>query len=532
LIKKISAITFQKTGYFSKTICDYLDKKEQIRPYYDQFPDIEGFKHQITEKEKSYSESTREILVEQLRDQYHGFEVSDETGRHLDQLLLKNTFTVTTGHQLNLFTGPLYFLYKIVTAINLAKKLKKHFPGYNFVPVFWMAAEDHDFEEIRFFNFKGKRIKWNRDAHGAVGPLSNEGLDKVFEEFSSLLSSGNNAGYLKELFQKSYLEHKDLSAATRYLANELFGKYGLVILDGNNKVLKKEFIPFVKEELLHQTCFKEVSRTVETFKENYKIPVNPREINLFYLDNNLRERIVLKDGIYKINNTVLSFTKEEIFREVETNPEKFSPNVLMRPLYEEVILPNLCYIGGGGELSYWMELKAFFDRMKVPFPVLLLRNSVLLIHKKQNQKLQRLGVSFEDIFLERNDFINKKVRENSDLKIDFSEQKERIAQIFKELEVISHCTERSFLGAVKAQEQKQLNGLDHLEKRLLRAQKRKLKDLVDRISVLHHQLFPNEVLQERYDNFSEYYLEVGDELIQGLVEHLDPLETEFNVLEL
>ncbi len=533
MIKKNSSIPFQKTGYFTKTICDYLDRKDQIRPFYNQFPDLKGFEFQISEKKTSFNLSSRKVLNQQLTRQYRHLKVSDKTQNHIDQLLQKHTFTVTTGHQLNLFTGPLYFLYKIITAINLAKELKKYFPDHNFVPVYWMATEDHDFEEIRFFNFKDNKIEWERKSGGAVGAFStDEGLDKVFSEFSSLLGQGNNANYLKDLFKKSYLEHKNLSEATRYLANELFGKYGLVIIDGDDKILKKEFVPFVKRELLDQTCYKEVSKTVDSFKENYKILVNPREINLFYLGKNLRERIVLKNGVYGVVNTDLTFSKDEILKAVEQYPEKFSPNVLMRPLYQEVILPNLCYIGGGGELSYWMELKSYFEKMNVPFPILLLRNSVLLMHKKQNQKLQKLGVSLEDIFLKKEEFINKKVKENSDLKIDFSEQKEILTKMFTELEAISHCTDRSFLGAVKAQEQKQLNGLNNLEKRLLKAQKRKLNDLVERISILHHQLFPNEALQERYANFSEFFLEVGDDLINGLVEYLDPLQLEFDVFEI
>ena len=532
MIKKISSIPYQKTGYFTKTICDYLDKKDHIRPFYNRFPNSEGLKSQISEKKASFSLRSRKVLYQQLTKQYQQLTLSDKTQDHIDQLLLEDTFTVTTGHQLNLFTGPLYFLYKIITTINLAKELKKRFPDCNFVPVYWMATEDQDFEEIRFFNFKDKNIEWERNSGGAVGALSTDGLDKVFSEFSSLLGQGKNAKYLKDLFKKSYLDHKNLTEATRYLANELFGKYGLVIIDGNDKILKKEFIPFVKKELLEQTCYKEVSKTVDSFKESYKILVNPREINLFYLGNYLRERIVLKDGVYSVVNTGLTFSKEEIIKKVEQHPERFSPNVLIRPLYQEVILPNLSYIGGGGELSYWMELKSYFETMKVPFPVLLLRNSVLLIHKKQNQKLKKLGVSLEDIFLKKEEFINKKVKENSDLKIDFSEQKARLTQIFAELEAISHCTDRSFLGAVKAQEQKQLNGLNNLEKRLLKAQKRKLNDLVERISILHHQLFPNEALQERYANFSEFYLEAGDDLIKTLVKHLDPLQLEFDVFEI
>ena len=525
-------IPFQKTGYFTKIICDYLDKKEEIIQYYGQFPDLKGFEKQIEYKRISFSKASRKVLVSQLRKQYNSFEVSVATKKNLDLLTKDNTFTITTGHQLNLFTGPLYFLYKIITAINLAKQLKKNFPKDNFVPVYWMATEDHDFEEIQFFNYNNNKIKWQKDSKGAVGDLSTDGLDKVFEEFSSLLGQGNNARNLKILFQKSYLEHNNLTDATRYLANELFGLFGLVIIDGNDKILKAEFAPFVKDELLHQTSFKEITKTINSLENNYKIQVNPREINLFYLKENLRERIFFKDNLYRINNTELAFTKEEMLQELYAYPERFSPNVLTRPLYEEVILPNLCYIGGGGELAYWFELKRYFEKVGIPFPILLLRNSVLLISKKQGQKLSKLGVSLDDLFLKHNDLINKKVRDNSEIKIDFSEQKERLNKIFLELEEISHCTDKSFLGAVKAQQKKQLNGLDNLEKRLLRAQKRKLKDLVDRISILHNELFPKGGLQERVYNFSAFYKENGAELITGLINNLDPLHLEFDILEI
>ncbi len=529
---KHKSIPFQDTGFFTKIICDYLDKKKETTQYYDQFPDLKGFEKQIEYKRISFSKASRKVLVSQLRKQYNSFEVSAATKKNLDLLTKDNTFTITTGHQLNLFTGPLYFLYKIITAINLSKQLMKNFPQDNFVPVYWMATEDHDFEEIQFFNYNNNKIKWQRELKGAVGDLSTDGLDKVFEEFSYLLGQGNNARKLKILFQKSYLEHNNLTDATRYLANELFGLFGLVIIDGNDRLLKTEFVPYIKDELVHHISFNEITKTNNSLEKQYKIQVNPREINLFYLKENLRERIIYKDNLYKINNTDLEFTEEEILQEVDDYPERFSPNVLTRPLYEEVILPNLCYIGGGGELAYWFELKRYFEKVRIPFPILLLRNSVLLISKKQAQKLIKLNISLNDLFSKHDDLINKKVRDNSEIKIDFSEQKARLNKIFLELEEISHCTDKSFLGAVKAQQKKQLNGLDNLEKRLLRAQKRKLKDLVDRISILHNELFPKGGLQERVYNFSEFYKENGAELVNGLINNLDPLQLEFDILEI
>ncbi len=228
------------------------------------------------------------------------------TSGNIQLLKDANTFTITTGHQLNLFTGPLYFIYKIASTINLCKQLKNEFPDHNFVPIYWMATEDHDFEEINYFNFKGKKVKWNKESFGPVGRLSTEGLQEVFELFSDELGIGSNADYLRNLFIKSYLEHEHLADATRFLANELFKTEGLVIVDGDSKPLKKLFIPYVKKELLEQNSLKNVMETNEQLKD-YFVQVNPREINLFYIEDNLRERIIFEDNKFKINNTKYLF---------------------------------------------------------------------------------------------------------------------------------------------------------------------------------------------------------------------------------
>ncbi|WP_242205612.1 bacillithiol biosynthesis cysteine-adding enzyme BshC [Aestuariivivens insulae] len=528
-------ITFKDTGYFSSIICDYLDEDKTLSPFYNRFPKIENFKGQIEEKCKLVQAQSRSVLVEILKKQYRNIDASEATLSHIESLKEENTFTVTTGHQLNLFTGPLYFLYKIISTINLTKALKQEYPNYNFVPVYWMATEDHDFDEINFFNFKGKKFQWNREASGAVGMLSTEGLDEVLNWFSKELGLSKNANKIKELFETAYLKNNNLTDATRCLANALFKDCGLVIIDAADKELKQLFVPFIKEELLDQTSFKMVSKSnqqISAASENYKIQVTPREINLFYLKDNLRERIVLEEGVYKVLNTNITFGKEALLQEVENHPERFSPNVVMRPLYQEVILPNLCYIGGGGELAYWLQLKDYFKEVNIAFPILLLRNSVLIQSESQHKKLQNLSISPKDIFLKRNAFINKKVREISNIDIDFSNQKEHLKQQFEALYNLADQTDKSFLGAVKAQEAKQLKGLDKLEKRLLKAQKNKLSDHVQRMTELQNELFPNQGLQERNANFSEFYLEYGDDLISKLIEQLQPLKEELLILTL
>jgi len=522
-------ISYQTSGYFSKLIQDYLDQKPELKPLYNHFPTSENFEKQITEKQANFDNANRIPLVETLKKQYQNIEISDSTKQNIELLALPNTFTITTGHQLNLFSGPLYFLYKIISTINLTKELKLKYPTNNFVPIYWMATEDHDFEEINYFNFKGKKFRWNKESSGPVGRLSTEGLEEFFEIYSKDLGTSTNANSLKKMFEEAYLKYENLADATRFLANNLFANYGLVILDADDANLKRAFIPYIKEELEEQTSFKAVQETIANFKD-YTVQVNPREINLFYIEDDLRERIIFEKDKYFVNNTKISFSKEEILKLLGTNPEKFSPNVIMRPLYQEIILPNLCYIGGGGEIAYWLELKSFFDAVKITFPILLVRNSVLLNTEKQAQKADKLGLSWADLFTKPADLINAITHKLSAFPINLTPQKETLEKQFEYLYELAQQTDKSFTGAVKAQEVKQKKGLENLEKRLLKAQKRKLDNELQRVVDLQCELFPNQSLQERQANFSEFYLEKGEQLIPLLIQKLKPLENNFNII--
>ena len=522
-------ISYQNSGYFSTLIHDYLEQKSDLKLLYNNFPTLENFEKQITEKKQNFNNQNRIPLVSVLKEQYSSIEISDLTKQNIELLASENTFTVTTGHQLNLFSGPLYFLYKIISTINLTKELKSKYPAYNFVPIYWMATEDHDFEEINYFNFKGKKFRWNTESNGPVGRLSTEGLTDFFEIYALELGASTNANTLKKLFEDSYLKHDNLADATRFLANGLFASQGLVIADADNADLKRAFIPYIKKELLEQTSFKAVQETIEKLKD-YTVQVNPREINLFYIEDNLRERIVFENDKFIVNNTKTSFSKEEILKLLESNPEKFSPNVIMRPLYQEIILPNLCYIGGGGEIAYWLELKSFFDAVNITFPMILVRNSALLTTEKQAKKADQLGLTWKDLFTKPSDLVNAITHKISEFPIDLTPQKEILEKQFGYLFELAQKTDKSFTGAVKAQQVKQTKGLENLEKRLLKAQKRKLKDQLDRVTDLQCELFPNNSLQERQANFSEFYLEKGEQLIPLLTQKLRPLETNFSII--
>lgn len=524
-------LPYAATGSFSSLILDYLEEKPHLKELYHRFPSLDAFSAQIEEKKIHFSKPQRELLTQALELQYEGLTPGAATVKNIASLTDPKTFTVTTGHQLNLFTGPLYFIYKIASTIKLTQMLQEKYPQHHFVPVYWMATEDHDFDEIHFFNVEEKKIAWNKNASGPVGRLSTSGLDAVYHVIDQELGLGTFAQELKNLFQEAYLQHQQLSEATRFLVNALFEPYGLVIVDGDDVLLKKSFVPYMKKELVEQISLPAIEKTYPILKE-YTIQVNPRAINLFYIENGIRERIVETEGKYSVLQTDLVFKQKTILDLLENHPEKFSPNVVLRPLYQEVILPNLCYIGGGGELAYWLELKGVFNAFQVPFPMLLLRNSVLLVTEKQEQQRQKLQLTWEELFLTPDALSTLKVKQYNNKAFDFSNQLQFLEQQFEDLRKAALQTDPSFIGAVNAQEKKQMNGLKHLEKRWFKAEKRKHKEELDRMHQLQAALFPGNSLQERHQNFVVFYKQYGSSWIQELIKEINPLDQNFNIMVL
>lgn len=533
---KILGIPFVESSYTSPLIADYLNQDPRLQFCSSAFPTLENLRNQAKAKQKNYPADHRRVLVQSLEKQYKEISTTSAVRDNIALLGQAHTVTVTTGHQLNLMTGPLYFIYKIITTIKLAQQLNAQGDGLAVVPIFWMATEDHDFDEINHFDFQGKKIQWNHASTGPVGDLSLESLQPILTAFEQSLGQSLQADQLRTWIAQSYVKAKTLSEATHRLVDALFGDYGLVCLDAHTPELKTLFVPQMLEELNHQTAYLTVSEQIEKLQQNYRSDyspqVNPREINLFYFHQAERLRIEKTTSGFSLVDHPMQFEDQELQEELERHPERFSPNVLLRPLYQEVILPNICYIGGGGELAYWLQLSSFFTAQKVDFPLLLHRNAALLINEKQLKKAKALDVEVPDLFQKQADLVLQKVRALSTIDLDLQFFKTALEQQFTQLETLAQQTDPSFMGSVAAQRAKQFKGIDRLEKRLLAAQKRKLSQHTERIAALHEALFPQGKLQERVANFSTFYLEYGEGLIPKLMEAFDPLAGEWDVLKL
>lgn len=511
---QVNTLPLREIHQFSPLFLDYITKQEKLKSFYCQFPDIEGFGEQL--KLKTFDPSKREILVQVLEDQYKNI-----TNKPNIQILSdENTFTVTTGHQLNIFTGPLYIIYKLITTINLANSLKKAYPEYNFVPVYWMATEDHDFAEIDHFSLFGKTHQWQTEQKGAVGRMNPNEIKTILEEISEKIP----------LFEEAYNRHDTLADAVRFYFNELFGAQHLVIIDADNRALKKVFSPIIKEDILSQTTLPIVQETSEKLEQlGYKTQVTPREINFFYLKDGLRERIVKENGQYKVLNSDIHFSEEEILKMIENEPEHFSPNVILRPVYQETILPNLAYIGGPSEVPYWLQFKDAFDHFKLAFPILVPRNFALIINKSLSKRMEKLGLSTSELFLDEITLRKNFVEHNSKNQLSLSAETESFSEIFQEILKKAVRIDKTLEGAVNGEKQKLINGLENLEKRLKKAEERNQETEVTQLVGLKQKLFPNGGLQERSENFLNFYLNNPDFLLQlGAV--FDALNFEFYVL--
>lgn len=516
---KITKTDYSATGAFSSLITDYLAQNPKLKPFYNRFPSITAFAGQL--QEKQLSTEKREVLVRVLQQQYAVMEnIHPAIRQNINLLAQPDTYTVTTGHQLNIFTGPLYFIYKIITTINLAQQLKAAYPAYHFVPVYWMATEDHDFAEINHFTLFGKTYTWETNQKGAVGRFSTESLPELLSALPEQYP----------LFTQAYTQYKTLTDATRAIVQDLFGQYGLVALDGDSPELKQQFQMVIKEELFSQVSHKLVTAVSDELAQYYKPQVMSREINLFYLEDGLRERITLENDQYRVLNTDLVFLRPEMEKLVAESPEKFSPNVILRPLYEEMVLPNLAYIGGGAEVAYWFQLKGIFEYFKVTYPVIMLRNSALYITKPNATRMHKLNLVPVDLFKDMATLKKQITAQFEADGINIENEKKQVETAFNLIAQLAAGIDPTLTKTVAAEAQKTQNALAVLEKKLVKANDTKYETYFHQLATLKDKLFPGGTLQERIDNLLSYQTNNPD-FIKHLIEAFDPLDGKFTFLE-
>jgi bacillithiol biosynthesis cysteine-adding enzyme BshC len=430
-------------------------------------------------------------------------------------------------------TGYLYFVYKILHAIKLAEELNSQHPDKYFVPVYYMGSEDNDIEELGTFRYRGDKYIWDGDGQkGAVGRMDTAGLKKIFNELFKVLGPpGKYRDNLEALLKEAYLKHKTIGEATQHLVNELFGRYGLVVLNPDDAELKAAFIPVMQDELMNQNSHRIVSGQIEKLGASYKIQAHPRLINLFYLTDQLRERIEQKGDKWVVVNTDIEWAKDTLLNELQQHPERFSPNVMLRPLFQETILPNVAFIGGGAEVAYWLQLQPLFAHYNVFFPAILLRQSVLWLNKPEADLRKQLGLSIKDMFKPTGQLVADHVTANTTSDWQTEKEAVQISEIFVELKQKATKLDPTLTKSAEAALAKMKHQLEVLQQKMFRAEKKKMDITVKRIEKFKAATFPNNSLQERVENFMEYYLEHGPAFFDVIKNGIEPLRNEFMVIE-
>ncbi|MES2776876.1 MAG: bacillithiol biosynthesis cysteine-adding enzyme BshC [Bacteroidota bacterium] len=524
-------LPYPDTHSFSKLVLDYLNADEKLQPFYQHPVSLEGMKKSINAR-RTFT-TNRKVLVDELSHQYAGYELTPVQQANLLLLMQENTFTITTAHQPNIFTGHLYFIYKILHTIKLCQLLKEELPENQYVPVFYMGSEDADLDELGHINVDGEKLEWETNQTGAVGRMHTNGLEKIIERLEGEFGNLPYGEEMKRLCTEAYTKHDNIQTATLYLVNELFKNYGLLVLIPDNANLKRLFNSIVKKELTEQFSHKLVAETIAQIGEHYKVQAGGRDLNLFYLDDSgKRERIELINATFQVPNLGLIFTESAMLQELEEHPERFSANVILRGVFQEMILPNIAFIGGGGELAYWLELKKVFEAVNVPYPMLILRNSFLIIEPKQKRLMNALQLTVPQLFLGEMELQNLLTERSTKNRLKLDEEEEQVNQLYAQMQWLAAAVDPTLQPHVASLHTRSLQSIHGLEKKMLRAEKRKNTDQHKQLSNLRSAICPNNSLQERVDNFMPLYAKYGKDLIDVLYQHSLGLEGQFGIVEI
>jgi len=524
-------LPYSETNSFSKIAIDYIDANPLLQPFYKHSVNTEGILSAIKERQKFPQQ--RELLVDELLKQYEGVTQFSKVKENTLLLLQQNTFTITTAHQPNIFTGPLYFIYKILHVIKIADELSKQLTDCNFVPIYYMGSEDADLEELGTITIDGIEYSWQTKQTGAVGRMKVDRpllslIDKMQGQLG-VLPFGNE---VIQLFKKVYTVGKTIQQATLELVNDLFGEYGLIVIIPDSAKLKKIFQPVIEKELKEQFSNKAVAETIDQLEKHYKPQAEGRELNLFYLIDDKRERLEISGFKFHVSSLNLEWDEKEILNELNEHPERFSPNVILRGALQETILPNIAFIGGGGELAYWLELRKVFEAANIPYPMLVLRNSFLIIERKYKQMMNNLGLKPEDMFLSEHDLMKKVITNRTDNKVRLNGELQRVEDLYNEIMHLASSVDATLKAHVEALKTQAVYRLQELEKKMLRAEKRKYNYEQQQLQKIKSALFPNDSLQERVENVSNFYAKYGKELIDVLLRSSLTLQQEFAILEM
>ncbi len=517
-------------GAFSRLFVDYVTDHQKVRQFYGGNPqDGNDWRHLL--KQVCDRPIDRSTLTQILSRQNRDFHCGVKSLANIDLLRDDNCVAVVTGQQVGLFTGPLYTIYKAITAVKLADKLAKDFPEYRFVPVFWLAGEDHDFEEVNsisLFNAVGELVRFEyktegkeSDAnHGAVGEIElDESIDLLFKSAEEALLPTEFKPKVLDLFKTAYQKGMTFNRAFVHLMNVLLEDSGLIFLNSNDTEIKQLLLPVFRRELADtpRSCQLVIDQSA-ILERQYHAQVKPRSINLFLFHEKGRYPIEPHPNGYFLKGTRQHYTKSELDALLNQRPEMFSPNVVLRPICQDTLLPTITYVAGPSELAYFGQYSTLYKEFGIPQPIIYPRASVTVVEDKVDKILTRF--SLEPLALFGNlEFLKQQIAEQiSDLKADdfFAATSRSVDESLNQLKPALQSIDPTLLPAMDHTLEKIHSHLTALKEKTISAQKRQHEVSLRQIDKAATNLFPSSDFQERQLNILYFLNKYGLEFVRWL----------------
>ncbi|MCX7875818.1 MAG: bacillithiol biosynthesis cysteine-adding enzyme BshC [Melioribacteraceae bacterium] len=528
-------INFSNIPANQNLFLDYLEEFENVSKFYSKnFRDKQNYE-KLFQKIKSSNREHKELLSNIIINQYNSFNASEKTKSNIELLKLPNTIAIVTGQQLGIFGGPLYTLLKSITAIKLSEKLQEEYPEYNFVPIFWLEGDDHDFDEVRKFNVLNNEnnlieISYHDGAddeinRGSIGQLKfNDNINLVFDELQKSLRDTEFKASLIDYLKTIYTPDKTFLESFKELMIHLFDKHGLIFFNPLDKevknILKPVFTKAITEYQTHSLALVERSASLE---EIYHAQVKVKAINLFYAEEKDRSLIEpTESGDFRLRGKRKKFTYTELMNLIETTPEKFSPNVLLRPICQDYLFPTGFYVGGPSEISYFAQVNPLYELFNIEEPFIYPRASATIVEQGVNQVLSKYNLSITEIFVQQKELIEKIIRLNSELNTEniFNEANHQIENVFKNITENISKVDKTLEDLSQKSLQKIQQTLDYLRSKTSEAEKRKYEITIRQLSKVQNVLYPNQNLQERELNFIYFVNKYGMDFLKWLFDEI------------
>jgi bacillithiol biosynthesis cysteine-adding enzyme BshC len=453
----------------------------------------------------------------------------DLTFKHIDMLRRPGSVAIVTGQQAGLFTGPLYTIHKALTVVKLAACLREQ--GVEAVPVFWVASEDHDYEEVnhtRLIDREGqlKDVRYEACEHKPDSPVGHiklcEGIDEKITELVNALPPSEFVADLERDLRESYQHEVGFAEAFARLMARLFRDYGVVLLDPQDEQLKQVAAPLYAEALEHSTeiarALVERSRELEAAGYHAQIHVSEDMVPLFILDDGRRVAMVEQDERFHLKGSDRSFSREELVELARRCPNCFSPNVTLRPVVQDYLLPTAAYIGGPAEIAYFAQLGAVYETLGRERPSVLPRASFTIVEGRHQKTMKKHGLALPDFFDGLHSAMTKVVEQSLDRETanTFAETERILTEQMDKLEDALSRADRTLSISLKRARAKILYQIEHLRTRFIHSSARREETVYRQIERAYLTLMPDKNFQERELNVYYFLSRYGPTLFNDL----------------